>query len=161
MFKCYSQLFHDTASSSCVVGSYLSTHLSSAFIIVWTSPVYGCSWTYNSLCLSLPVRCLTPFVSQQCCSPVHTSESCRLCSQWRCAGFSGARMESAWAAWPLGVCVGVHWTLPSCSSTDACTACTSNVSTFKLHSAHLLTPGPLLLVRVRNFSYWVFSAFNK
>lgn len=42
-------------------------YLSSAFIIVHTSPMYCCSWTYNWLCLSLPGRCLTPFVSCGAC----------------------------------------------------------------------------------------------
>lgn len=60
MFKCSSQLFRDTPSSSCAVGSSLSIHLSSAFIIVLTASVYGCTWTYNSRFLSLPGRCLTP-----------------------------------------------------------------------------------------------------
>lgn len=67
-----------------------------------------------------------------------------------CAPSEGVQVQqgktgSAWAAWPLGVCVGVHWTLPG-SSTDsaACTACTSNVFLLKLHSAHLLTPLTLL-----------------
>lgn len=124
MLKCSTQLFHD--SSSCVVGScYLLTcHNCVDFSSIWLL-----------LNLNFPLPLLAWKVSHTVCHSVvpqscSTFRSCRLCCQWRCAGYGGARMESAWAAWPLGVCVGVHWTLPSCSSTDACTACTSNVIFF-------------------------------
>lgn len=66
-----------------------------------------------------------------------------------------------WAvpAWPLGVCVGARWAAPGSSSTDACTACSSNMSLFLSFTRLISSPdstdflaGLLLLVGVRKFS---------